>query len=104
MRLTEHFQNILNIPPPDEETDIQDAQEDLEINGDTPKEEIFATIKSLKNGKSPGQDNLNSELFKVDPETAASILTHVFTAVWQEGRIPNEQKCDNQDPKERSIK
>ncbi len=30
--------------------------------------------KKLKNNKAPGQDNMNAELFKIGPETAAGIL------------------------------
>ena len=37
----------------------------------------------MKNVKTTGQDNMNAELFIADPEIAASIWTHVFTAVWQ---------------------
>ena len=58
IRWTEHFQEILNRPPPSKEADIQDAQEDLDIIMYIPtKEEIVVAIKSLKNGKAlgPGQ-------------------------------------------------
>ena len=45
------------------------------------KEEIIKAIKSLKNGKAPGHDNLNTEHFKADPELAATILQPLFAAI-----------------------
>ncbi|KAG6939596.1 hypothetical protein G0U57_000750, partial [Chelydra serpentina] len=54
------------------------------------KEEIIQAIKSLKNGKTPGKDNLNAELFKVNPKLAASILAPLFTSVWEREKVPDE--------------
>ena len=74
-RGTEHFSEVLNRPPPPTEADIQEAETDLDVNTDPPgKEEIIAAIKSLKNGKFPGQDNLSTEVFKADPQLAADLL------------------------------
>ena len=90
-RWTEHFQEMLNRPPPDETADIPEAEEDLDIDIDAPtKEEIVAAIKTLKNGKSPGQGNLEAEMFKTDPEPAADILHPLFTAVWESEKVPDE--------------
>ena len=72
---TEHVSEILNRPPPPTGADIQEAEIDLDVNTDPPgKEEIIAAIKSLKNGKSPRQDNLCAELFKADPQLPADLL------------------------------
>ena len=72
-RWAEHFSEILNRPPPTIDAEIQDPDIDLDVNTASPeKEEIVATIISLKNGKTPGQDNLNVELFKTDPEFGRS--------------------------------
>ena len=66
-RWTEHFQEILNRSPPDQIIDIPETENDLEVNTEIPTtDEIVTAIKSLKNGKSPGLDNLNAELFKAD--------------------------------------
>ena len=81
-RWAEHFMDVLNRPPPTVEADIQEAETDLDVNTDPPnKQEIIAAIKTLKNSKAPGQDNLNAELFKADPELSARILQPLFTAV-----------------------
>ena len=90
-RWAEHFQEVLNRPSPDETADIPEATEDLDIITDPPtKEEIVAAIKTLQNGKSPGQDNLDAELFKADPELAATILHPLFTAIWEGEKVPDD--------------
>ena len=72
---TECFREILNRPSPEEDADILEAADNLDIKTvDREKEEISKTIKSLKNGKAPGHDNLNAQLFKAGPELAATIL------------------------------
>ncbi|XP_065450154.1 uncharacterized protein LOC135983272 [Chrysemys picta bellii] len=88
---TEHFKELLNREPSEEEANIQEAEEDLDINTDTPtKEETIQAINSLKNGKAPGKDNSNAELFKVNPKLAASILAPLFTSVWEREKVPDE--------------
>ncbi|CAG2233652.1 unnamed protein product [Mytilus edulis] len=90
-RWAEHFKEVLNRPPPDDEAIVIEAVQDLEININLPdKQEIIKVIKSLKNGKSPGHDNLNAELFKVDPELAAEILQSLFTSIWEGKIIPDD--------------
>jgi len=88
-RWAEHFSEVLNRPPPTEEADVQDPDADLNVNSSPPKkEEIIAAISSLKNGKTPGQDNLNAELFKADPEFASKVLQPLFAAIWEEKQLP----------------
>ena len=90
-RWTEHFNEVLNRPPPTTEAVPQNLDTDLDVSIAPPeKEEIVAAIKSLKNGKAPGQDNLNAELFKADPELAAQILQPLLTAIWEEKQIPED--------------
>ena len=88
-RWAEHFSEILNRPPPTVQADIQNMEVDLDINTDPPsKVEIIAAIKTLKNGKAPGHDNLNAELFKADPDLAADILQPLFADIWASKKIP----------------
>ena len=90
-RWTEHFQEVLNRPSPDITTEISESDSDLDINTERPaKQEIITAIKNLKNGKSPGQDNLDAELFKADPELSADILQPLFTTIWEEEVIPED--------------
>ena len=90
-RWAEHFSEILNREPPLEEAVIPDVQTELDINVEPPtKEEIVNAIKSLKNNKAPGSDNLNTELFKSDAETAANILEPLFRKIWVEAYVPED--------------
>ena len=48
-RWAEHFQEVLNRPPPTTEPDVQHAENDLDIGIEPPaKEKIVSAIKSLK--------------------------------------------------------
>ncbi|RUS74991.1 hypothetical protein EGW08_017258 [Elysia chlorotica] len=90
-RWTEHFREVLNRPPPTAEADIHFAEVDLDINTEPPeKAEIERAIKSLKSGKAPGQDNLNAELFKVDPALAAEIIKPLFASIWEKKELPKD--------------
>ena len=88
---TEHFRELLNRPQPIVVLNIQEAATNLDISTDVPtRREIIQAINSLKNGKAPGHDNLNAELFKADPELAATILTPLFTKIWELKEIPTD--------------
>ena len=87
-RWTEHFKELLNRPPPTVVPNIQEAATDFDISTDVPtRREIIQAINSLKNGKTPGHNNLNAELFKADSELAATILTPLFTKIWEQEEI-----------------
>jgi hypothetical protein len=90
LRWKEHFQEVLNQKDLDELAIIPEASMDLEIDIDRPaKLEIQKDIKSLKNKKAPGTDQLNAELFKIDPFLAADTLHPVFHKIWEKAVIPN---------------
>ncbi|XP_061188858.1 uncharacterized protein LOC133197034 [Saccostrea echinata] len=90
-RWTEHFKEILNRPPPTHEPDISYPANDLNISIEPPQiPEIVSAIQSLKNGKAPGYDNLNAELFKTDPLLTATILQPIFHDIWERNTIPDE--------------
>ena len=89
IRWTEHFKEVLNRPPPVDTANIPEAEKDLNIDVTPPrKEEIVAAIKTLRSGKSPGQDDLTAELFKTDPSVSANILQPLFTAIWKGEKVP----------------
>ena len=56
------------------------------------KDKIMATIRSLKNGKAPGENRVNAELFKAEPEFAAQVLQPLFAAIWEEKQLPDDWK------------
>ena len=68
----------MNRPLPEEDADIPEAADDPVV---PEKEEVIKAVKSLKNEKAPGHNNLNPELFKADPELAATILHPLFVAI-----------------------
>ena len=71
---------------------IQEATTDLDIiSTDVPtRRDIIQAVNLLKNGKAPDHDNLNAELFKADPELDATILTPLFTKIWEQEEIPSD--------------
>jgi hypothetical protein len=53
-------------------------------------EELEKALKLTKNGKTPGQDNINSELYKYAPQECKLRLLQFFKNIYRENRIPNE--------------
>ncbi|KAL5007014.1 hypothetical protein ScPMuIL_015820 [Solemya velum] len=89
IRWTEHFEEVLNRSDPTNIPEITEAEEDLDINLDTPsKEELVKAIQCLKNNKAPEKDQLSAELFKTDPSLTADILLPIFHKIWQNNTIP----------------
>lgn len=88
-RSAELFKEVLSKDLPDEPVDTQRATVDLEIDTNPPSnQQVISAIKGLKNGKAPGLDNLNVELFKADLNFAAEILLPLFTEIWEQEKIP----------------
>ena len=55
-------------------------------------EEIKGAIKSLKNGKSAGIDNVYGELLKYGPDTISNEIAKIFNEISESGQYPNEIK------------
>ena len=92
-RWTEHFEELLNRPAPENPPVIPEAEMDLDINSDAPtKEEIVKAIKRLKNGKAAGPDGIPAEALKADVETTAEMLLPLFRKIWDEEEIPKDWK------------
>jgi sorting nexin-29 len=76
------------------ETNTVDAPEGInndEVEKEVPtKEEVKLAIKKLKNSRSPGSDNLNFELLKVDEPELTDKLHRVMSKVWTTEKIPTE--------------
>ena len=91
MHWVEQLREVLTRPPSTVAPNIQEAAVSLDINTDVPtRREIIQTMKSLKNEKAPGHDNLNAELFKADSELPATIVTPLFTKIWGQEEIPSD--------------
>lgn len=54
--------------------------------------DIEIAIQNLKNNKSPGEDNLQAELFKYGGEEIQNKLYELISKIWEEERMPDEWK------------
>ena len=89
-RWVEHFSEILNRPPPEEEASIEPS-EPLDINTDPPPiGEIKEAIRGLKNNKSAGPDNIVAEILKADLEETAKILKPLIDQIWHSEVFPDD--------------
>ena len=50
--------------------------------------EVEAALQSLKKGKSAGVDNIPTELVKAGGEDVITVLTTIYTTIWQTGEWP----------------
>ena len=92
-RWVEHFSNVLNRPPPVTEAVIPEAIEDIRINSNPPtKEEIKKSIKTLKNGKAAGPDDIPAEALKASQDISAEALETLLKKVWEENQVPQDWK------------
>ena len=90
-RWKEHFSEVLNRPEPTHPAviDTEHAVE-MDINTDCiTKEEIKSTLKTLKNGKAAGSDEITAEVLKADIEHTAEVLEDLFKDIWTTEIIPS---------------
>ncbi|PFX25640.1 LINE-1 retrotransposable element ORF2 protein [Stylophora pistillata] len=92
-RWVEHFGEVLNRPPPDEGTDIPEAEHLLPVNCAIPsRREISSAIRKMKDGKAAGTDNIPAEAFKADITTTTEVLHELFKSIWEDEKSPTEWK------------
>ena len=92
-RWREHFEELLNRPPPQNPPDITPAEEVLQINCERPsKAEIEKAIHHMKRGKASGPDKIPAEAIKADIETSTEILHDLLGKIWEQEEIPTEWK------------
>jgi len=88
-RWAEHFEDILNRPPPPTIPDIPPATEQLHVNTGPPsKAEIVKAIKTMKNGKAAGPDGIPPEALKADPAMSAEMLQPLLQKIWEQEHVP----------------
>lgn len=91
-RWREHFQEVLNRPPPQNPPDLEPG-DPLNINiGEITKQEIRKALKSLKNGKAAGEDNIPAEALKEGGEVMVDHLHILLNLIWRTGEIPSDWK------------
>ena len=92
-RWVEHLSSVLNQPPPQIEANIPTANERLQINCDPPTEtEVKNAIKSLKNNKAAGPDNIPGDILKADTDTATRLLHPIIVKIWETEDFPADWK------------
>ena len=69
----------------------------IDVSGDEPvplilKSELEYAIKNLKNGKSPGLDNIYSEYIKAGGEHLTKALLHLFNCILTTNTVPDSFK------------
>ena len=91
IRWTEHFERLLNRPPPENTPNIKAAEEGLTIDCDPLSYgEVVNAIKQLNRGKVAGPDLQPSEALKADDHSTASILHPLFSKVGTKGKFPRD--------------
>ena len=83
-RWTEYCKDVYNYPIKTDRAKVEtdNIREDDEQPLPILKSEVIHTIKSLKNGKSPGIDNVPSERLKGGGGALNDIITKLFQKVW----------------------
>ena len=92
-RWMEHFEALLNRPPPDNPPEILPARKDLDISCEPPTwEEIAKATNQLKSNKAAGPDGIPPEALKADIGTTADMLQALFEKVWKDEQFPKGWK------------
>lgn len=92
-RWSEYFEDILNKQPPMIPRSPTGDPVQRNFNIEPPSiREIAKAINRLKNNKSPGADNIASELLKIDAIATAEHLKSIIDEVWASEDTPNDWK------------
>lgn len=92
----DYFNKLLNQDPPPRNTEGNNEEElivesDPRINSNPPtKAEITRAIRDLKNGKSPGIDNIFPEALKACPDVTTNMLYPLLVDIWNEETLPED--------------
>lgn len=90
-RWLEHFREVLNQPTPPTLFNLgqEPPAPTLGITSDEISgTEVARAIKSLKNNKAPGLDEVCAELLKHGQEVVVESLTHLFNMIWHREDVP----------------
>ena len=90
-RWTEHFEGVVNRPPPSSIANILPAENPLLVNCNTPtEEEVRRAILTSHNGKAASPDGIPAEQLKAAPCTPAAMLGNIIERVWEEEVVPDD--------------
>ena len=92
-RWIQHFEELLNRPPPQNRPEILPAAQDLDIEGGTlTRDETRMAITQLKSGKTAGPDSIPCEALKTDIETTVNMSYPLFKKMWEVEEVPLDWK------------
>ena len=90
-RWKEHFEKVLNREAPEDPPEEEEAPEELDISEEPPSiEEIKKALRTLRNGKAPGADQITPEMLKADPEETSKELKRIFDLIWENETVPTD--------------
>eukprot|EP00745_Piridium_sociabile_P019023 TRINITY_DN2876_c1_g1_i4.p1 TRINITY_DN2876_c1_g1~~TRINITY_DN2876_c1_g1_i4.p1 ORF type:complete len:404 (+),score=105.74 TRINITY_DN2876_c1_g1_i4:2-1213(+) len=87
-RWTEYCSELYNHQTHGDPSVLTSQESSNEDNFPILREEVEAAIRSLKNGKAAGTDNIPAELIKHGGEAVTDILTRICNLIWQTGEWP----------------
>jgi len=89
-RWKQHFEEVLNREQIHEPITEEEAEgEELDIPTEPPTQaEIRKALRHMRNGKSPGVDQISPEMLKTDEETTVEEMKYIFDLVWEKERTP----------------
>ena len=89
----EHFEGLLNRPPPNNPPDILPATKDLPICCEPrAREEIAKAAKQLHANKAARPDAIPPEALEIDIDVSKDILYDLFVKIWKEEQFPKDWK------------
>ena len=92
-RWKEHFEEILNRPRPAATPILGEPESELRIRTDCiTKSEIRKALKSMKNGKAAGIDNIPPEALSAGGEITVEVLWRFLKKIWDAEEVPKEWK------------
>jgi len=87
-KITEYFESLFN----KENEEKLDTVNPVEMKKPFTIEEVKHAVKSLKNNKAPGPDNLSAELIKNSPDELLEKIAILFNNMAKTGSIPEDMK------------
>ena len=92
LRSKEHFEEVLNRETPeDPPQDDGEEREELDISEEVPNiQEVKSAIRTLRNGKAAGIDQITAEMLKADVEQTSLELTNTFQLIWEKETVPSQ--------------
>ena len=84
------------MPSNERDNEAASTPVDASVSIDEPSvEEVYATIKRLRNGRAPGPSSIPPELLKCAIHPVAHALHFIFVSIWRTGKMPTGWKDGN---------